>query len=57
MCSINELKAMAKLPARPVLLSMLAGTLQAPMAKLAGVLNATVSQLAYALEALKNKKS
>jgi len=55
--STEEIKAVSKLPSRPVLLSMLAGVFQAPAAKLAGALNATVAQLAYALEAAKNKKT
>ena len=55
--STEEIKAVSKLPSRPVLLSMLAGAFQAPAAKLAGALNATVAQLAYALEAAKNKKT
>lgn len=53
----TDLKALSKLPPRTVLLSMLAGALQAPLAKLAGAMNATVTQFAYALEGLKNKKS
>lgn len=55
--SFDEIKAMSKLPSRNVLLSMMAGTFQAPMSKLACALNATLAQFAYALEALKNKKS
>jgi large subunit ribosomal protein L10 len=55
--STDEIKAISKLPARPVLLSMLAGVFQAPATKLAGALNATVAQLAYALEAVKNQKT
>jgi large subunit ribosomal protein L10 len=55
--TVADLKAISKLPARNVLLSMLAGAFQAPLAKLAGAMNATVSQFAYALEGLKNKKS
>lgn len=55
--SPDELKALSKLPSRNVLLGMMAGTFQAPAAKLAGDLYATVAQLAYALEAVKNKKS
>ncbi len=54
--SADEIKAISKLPPRPVLLSMMAGAMQAPAAKLAGALNATLSQFAYALEALKTKK-
>ncbi|MBZ0157652.1 MAG: 50S ribosomal protein L10 [Alphaproteobacteria bacterium] len=53
----DELKEVAKLPPKNVLLSMMAGAFQAPAAKLAGALHATVAQLAYALEAVRNKKS
>jgi large subunit ribosomal protein L10 len=55
--STDEIKEVSKLPSKTVLLSMLAGTFQAPATKLAGLLNATVVQLAYALEAVKNKKT
>jgi len=55
-CTPDELRAVAELPPRKVLLSMLAGTLQAPLSKLAGVINATVSSFAYAMGALKTKK-
>jgi large subunit ribosomal protein L10 len=55
--SPDELKALSKLPPRNVLLGMMAGTFQAPAAKLARLLNATIAQFAYALEAVKNKKS
>ncbi|BCB95721.1 50S ribosomal protein L10 [Dissulfurispira thermophila] len=57
LCSIDEIKAMSKLPSRPVLLGMLAGAMQAPASKLACALNATLVQFAYALEALKNKRA
>jgi large subunit ribosomal protein L10 len=57
LCSVDDIKAISKLPPKDVILSMLAGTLQAPMAKLAGALNATLSQFAYALEALKTKRA
>jgi large subunit ribosomal protein L10 len=53
----KDLKAIAELPSREVLLSMLAGALQAPMAKLAGALSATVTGFAYAMESLKSKKN
>jgi large subunit ribosomal protein L10 len=55
--STDQIKEISKLPSKTVLLSMLAGTLQAPTAKLARALNATVSRLAYALEAVKNQKT
>jgi large subunit ribosomal protein L10 len=53
----KDLKAIAELPSREVLLSMLAGALQAPMSKLAGALSATVTSFAYAVESLKSKKN
>lgn len=55
--SVNELKALSKLPSRNILLGMMAGTFQAPATKLACALSATIVQFAYALEAVKNKKS
>ncbi|MEK6674003.1 MAG: 50S ribosomal protein L10 [Nitrospirota bacterium] len=52
----EEIKAIADLPSREVLLSMLAGTLQAPLSKMASALYATVSSFAYAMSAVKDKK-
>jgi len=57
LCASAELKAVADIPSRPVLLSIMAGVFQAPLSKMASLLNATVSKFAYALEAVKNKKS
>jgi large subunit ribosomal protein L10 len=57
LCVSADLKAVADIPSRPVLLSMMAGVFQAPLSKMASLLNATVSKFAYALEAVKNKKS
>ncbi len=56
-CEQKEVKEIAELPPREILLSMLAGVLQAPLSKMAGAVSATVSGFAYAVEALKNKKS
>ncbi|MCE5194792.1 MAG: 50S ribosomal protein L10 [Nitrospiraceae bacterium] len=56
-CNVQEIKSLAALPPREILLSMLAGVLQAPLSKMAGTLNATIATFAYAAEALKNKKS
>lgn len=53
----TDLKAIADLPSREILLSMLAGALQAPLAKLAGALSATVTGFAYAMESLKAKNN
>jgi len=51
-----EVRAIADLPSREVLLSMLAGVFQAPLSKMVAALSATVSSLAYALGALKTRK-
>jgi len=56
-CNAEDLKSIAELPPREVLLSMLAGVLQAPTGKMAGALAATVSSFAYALKALETKKT
>jgi large subunit ribosomal protein L10 len=50
------LKAVAELPPKNILLSILAGTFQAPLSKLACALNATLSSFGYALTSLKNKR-
>lgn len=57
MCNAEDIKSIAELPSREVLLSMLAGVLQAPLGKMAGALSATVSSFAYAMKALETKKS
>jgi large subunit ribosomal protein L10 len=56
-CEKKEVTAIAELPSREILLSMLAGVMQAPLSKMASGLAATVTRYAYAMEALKNKKS
>jgi large subunit ribosomal protein L10 len=48
----RELGALAELPSREVLLSMLAGGLAAPMRTMAGLLKAVPQSLAYGLSAL-----
>ena len=53
---LDDIRAIAELPPRKVLLSMFAGMLQAPLSKLASALNATVSGFAYVMEALKQQK-
>ncbi|MFQ3574020.1 MAG: 50S ribosomal protein L10 [Thermodesulfovibrionales bacterium] len=52
----QDLKAISKLPPRNVLLGMLAGTINAPVAKLACAFSAPITKFMYLLEALKNKK-
>jgi large subunit ribosomal protein L10 len=56
LCAADELKAVAALPSRNVLLSILAGGFKAPLSKLASGLNATLSKFLYVLEAIKDKK-
>jgi large subunit ribosomal protein L10 len=55
-CDIDALKTLSALPPREVLLSMLAGVMQAPAGKMARLLNATLARFAYAMEALKKKR-
>lgn len=56
-CSSVDLKVVAETPPRKILLSMLAGGIQAPLNKVACALNAILAQFIYVLEALKNKKN
>ncbi len=57
LCNAEDIKSIAALPPREILLSMLAGVFNAPLSKMAGALSATVSSFAYAVNALKDKKS
>jgi large subunit ribosomal protein L10 len=50
--SANDIEALADLPSRDVLLSMLAGAFQAPLVKAAGLLQALPRNFAYGLKAL-----
>jgi large subunit ribosomal protein L10 len=52
--SAKDLTALADLPSREVLLSMLAGALAAPMRNLAGLMKAVPQSLAYGLAALRD---
>lgn len=56
-CGAKEVKEIAELPSREILLSMMAGAFQAPLSKMAGALVATVTSFAYAATALNSKKS
>jgi len=51
-----EVRALASLPSREVLLGRLLGDLKSPVAKLAMTIQATVNQLAYVLQAIGRKK-
>jgi large subunit ribosomal protein L10 len=50
--SAADIEALADLPSREVLLSMLAGAFQAPLVKMAGLLQALPRNFAYGLKAL-----
>jgi large subunit ribosomal protein L10 len=52
-----RLKSISQLPPREVLLSMLAGGMQAPSGKLARLLSATLTQMGYAMNALREKRA
>lgn len=56
LCASYELKSVAEIPSRPILLSMLVGVLQSPLNKMVYALNATLSKFKYLLEALKTEK-
>jgi large subunit ribosomal protein L10 len=53
----DHVKRLASLPSREVLLSQLAGTIQAPTAQLAGLMNGMLYQVVGALEALRAQRS
>lgn len=55
--SADQVKALAKIPPREVLLGQFAGVLQAPMGQMAGGLNALASKMAQLLQALAEKQS
>lgn len=48
----DDIKALAELPSREVLLSQIAGLLQAPLAEFVGLLDAVPREFSYALQAL-----
>ncbi len=52
-----QVKRLAELPPREVLLSQLAGYIQAPMAQFAGAMNGLLYQMVGALEALRSQRS
>ena len=53
--SADDIKALAELPSREVLLSQIAGLLQAPLAEFASLLDAVPRDFAYAVQALIDK--
>ena len=52
----SQIQQLAKLPPRDVLLAMVAGALEAPMAALAGALEAKLQEMVGLMEALKEKR-
>jgi large subunit ribosomal protein L10 len=54
---VQQVKRLADLPNKEVLIGQLLGTLQAPAIKLIGVLQANLRQLVVVLDAIKQKKS
>lgn len=52
----NDVKALAKLPSREVLIAQVLGGLNAPIAGFANVLQGTLRKLVYALNAVKEQK-
>jgi len=55
--SADDVKALASLPSREVLLAQLAGAFQAPLVKTAGLLQALPRNFAYGLSALIDQKA
>ena len=53
----DQVQRLATLPSKEVLLSQLAGAMQAPLAQLAGVMNGMLYQVVGALEALRAQRS
>ncbi|MBI4277576.1 MAG: 50S ribosomal protein L10 [Armatimonadetes bacterium] len=52
----DQVKVLADLPSREVLLARVVGGIQSPLAGLVGVLNGTVRALVYALDAIRQQK-
>lgn len=52
----NDLKALAKLPTKEVLIAQVLGTLNAPISGLANVLQGSIRKVVYALNAVKEKQ-
>ena len=55
--SADDVRSLASLPPREVLLAKLAGSMQAPIATLAGLLGANIRNLGYALAQVRDQKS
>ena len=55
--SSEDVKALAAMPSREVLLSQFVGTVAAPLSRVVGVLHQKLSSLVYVLKAVEEKKS
>ena len=55
--SINEIKSLAALPSREVLIAKVLGTIKAPLYNLVGVLQGPIRNLVYVLDAVKKQKT
>lgn len=53
---VDEVKALASLPSKEVLIAQVLGTLNAPISGFANVLQGTIRQAVYAFNAVKEKK-
>ncbi len=53
---VNEVKALASLPSREVLIAKVVGSMQAPISGLVNVLQGTIRNAVYVLEAIRAKK-
>jgi len=54
--SVDEIKALAALPSREVLLAKMLGSMQAPISGLANVLQGTIRNFVYVLDAVRQEK-
>jgi len=55
--SADEIKGLAELPSREVLLAMMLGSMKSPMSGIVGVLSGVPRKLLYALNAVKDSKA
>ncbi len=54
--TVPEIQALAALPARPVLLGQVVGTIAAPMTRLVGALQQKLASVVYVLKAVQSQK-
>jgi large subunit ribosomal protein L10 len=57
MMSVAEVEALSKTPPREVLISMMLGSMQAPISGLVGTLNGIVSNFVFTLQAVADQKA